>query len=280
MKMQSARCLRRVGRRRTGLCMTAVAVMLAVGGVSSAGATSASGPAQTRGRVGGVVFVDFRTSKDCPPGPPGNCDLFYFSLTNNTSSPIDGITLQWGDGPIEQFALQGLPSACGTKGVVPGAFVCWPIDVQPGASVTGRGMTSGPLTQGSPFQTYWTPDNFATATGVDTLFAVSPDPRAAADVKQAVAWEGRARTVVLSKNPIWRTAVADLRRSSALLSSAQGLVPGFTTARRSLGVAISKNGLASTACSKHRRGSAVGNIRAASAAVNAAYKDLQARAPL
>jgi hypothetical protein len=280
MKMRFARCLRRVGRRRTGLCMTAVTVMLAVGGVSSAGATSASGPAQTRGPLGGGVLVDFRTSKDCPPGPPGNCDLFHFSLTNTTSSPIDGITLQWKDGAILQFASPEFPSACGTKGVVAGAFICQPIDVQPGASITGRGMASGPLTQGSPFQSYWTPDNFANATGVDTLFAVSPDPRAAADVKQAVKWEMRARTVVLWKNPFWRMPIADLRRSSALLRSAQGLVPGFTAARRYLGVAIRKNGLASTACSKHRRGSAVRNIRAALAAGNAGWKDLQAKAPL
>lgn len=240
----------------------------------------ALGPPQIRGRhLGGLVLVDFRTSINCPPGPPGNCDLFHFSLTNNTSSPIDGITLQWKDGAIIQFASPEFPSACGTKGVAPGAFVCWPIDVQPGASITGRGMASGPLPQGSPFQSYWTPDNFATATGVDTLFAVSPDPRAAADVKQAVKWEGRARTVVLSKNPIWRTPIADLRQSSALLSSAQGLVPGLTDARRYLGIAIHENGLASTASRRHKRGSAVRHIRAASAAGNAGWKVLQALAP-
>lgn len=255
-------------KAHTAICMTAVAAVLAVGGVPSAGATSAGGP-----------VVDFRTSINCPPGPPGNCDLFHFSLTNNTSSPIDGLTIQWGDGPIEQFALQGLPSACGTKGVAPGAFVCWPIDVQPGASVTGTGMASGPLTQGSPFQTYWTPDNFATATGVDTPFFVSPDPEGAALVKRAYKWEESARLKVLEKSALWNQASGYLRQSSSLLSRAQGLVSSFPAPSRDLRKAIRENGLASGACRRHKRGSAVSHIRAASAAAKAGLKVLQVLGP-
>jgi hypothetical protein len=245
--------------------VTVVAIVLAGGGVPSAGATSSGGP-----------MIDFRTSINCPPGPSGECDLFHFSLTNTTSSPIDGITLQWKDGSIVQFASPEAPTACGTKGVAAGAYVCWPILLQPGATFNGTGQVSpGPIAQGSVLQTYWTPDNFATATGVDTPFLVSPDPQGAALVKLAYKWEKKASAKVRSKNP-WSPVLSDLRQSSSLLRRARGLVSKFPVPSGDLTKALGANGLASRACRMHRRAVAVRQIRAESASAAAALSSLVA----
>ena len=95
-----------------------------------------------------------------------NCESFNFSLKNGGTAALNGLTIQIAaPNTITAFSIGGQPAAKPTG--VQNAWSVFPATIPVGATVTGSGTVSAPLTKNVDFKIFTTPDGFATATGQD-----------------------------------------------------------------------------------------------------------------
>jgi hypothetical protein len=95
-----------------------------------------------------------------------SCESFNFSLKNGSTTALNGLTIQIAaPNTITAFSIGGQPAAKPTG--VQNAWSVFPATIPVGATVTGSGTLSAPLTKGVDFKIFTTPDGFATAIGQD-----------------------------------------------------------------------------------------------------------------
>jgi hypothetical protein len=140
---------------------------------------------------------------------------FTWSYTNHRASgtqPVNGETIQITSGNtaiLQSAVFDGVNGTVGSQN----AFVFFPIDVAPGATLTGSGTTSAPLPNGTTFKFFVTTDGFATTANTSStdvtladLKLPQPDLEAA---KNAVE-----RAIAAEDNDDPTIGLADLRKAS------------------------------------------------------------------